>query len=474
MARLLVEPGSPAPWEIHLKPGTNSLGRGPDNDFKLADGSVSGAHCQIIVEDGKATLKDLGSTNGTFVNRAPVKEAVLTHGQKVHLGGLEMLFCSDETASTAPTAQVLPPRVPAVAPPPVPRMASVSAIRITAPLSARPAGAPAAAGPAVLAAESQVVEAAEEDLLEAAAPSPLPASGPCNFHPRVPGRFFCSQCGHFFCELCVTSRVAGGVARKFCRHCGVEVKRTQVQLAQPASPKGFFALLPGTFVYPFRGSGVLVLIVSTLVFAALGFVGGGFMFLAKILALGYLFAYMQNIIHATANEEDALPELPGMDGLFGACFRLLGCVVLAFGAAIALACMALYHGEIGLPGPGMIAAIVFGCLYFPMALLAVAMKDSVLAANPLVVVPAAFKVPLQYLVTTILLTGVFALRWLGSFVAMMLAGNAYSTRSMSVLFIGFGLRMFWSFASVYLLTVTVRILGLLYVTNKHKFGWFNH
>jgi hypothetical protein len=111
MARLIVNPGSPAAWEIQLKPGANSIGRGLANDFKITDGSVSNTHCQVLVSDGSAVIKDLGSSNGTFVNRMPVQEALLQHGQTVHLGGLEMMFC-DETpvaqATVAPAAS-LPP-----------------------------------------------------------------------------------------------------------------------------------------------------------------------------------------------------------------------------------------------------------------------------------------------------------------------------------------------------------------------------
>jgi len=92
MARLVVNPGSPTAWEIQLKPGANTLGRGFANDFKIPDASVSGSHCQITIDDGNAVIKDLGSTNGTFVNRAQVKEARLQPGQTIHLGGVEMLF----------------------------------------------------------------------------------------------------------------------------------------------------------------------------------------------------------------------------------------------------------------------------------------------------------------------------------------------------------------------------------------------
>ena len=89
MARLVVNPGSPVAWEIQLKPGTNLIGRGFANDFKIADPSVSSSHCQIVVTDQGATIKDLGSTNGTFINRAPVIEAALKSGQTLHLGGVE-------------------------------------------------------------------------------------------------------------------------------------------------------------------------------------------------------------------------------------------------------------------------------------------------------------------------------------------------------------------------------------------------
>jgi hypothetical protein len=120
-------------------------------------------------------------------------------------------------------------------------------------------------------------------------------------------------------------------------------------------------------------------------------------------------------------------------------------------------------------------AMVFGCIYFPMALLAVAMKDSVLAANPLVVMPAIFKVPLEYLVAVILLGAVFGVRLLGETVIRAIFGrNAALTSSMSELFALFGARMFWALAGVYLLTINMRILGLLYLTKKQRLGWFSH
>src|SRR5438105_1860258 len=103
MPRLILNPGSPSAREIELRPGANSLGRGFANDFKIEDPSVSASHCQIIVSDNGVLIKDLGSTNGTYVNRTPVSEAALQGGQTIHLGGVEMLYYP-ESPTTPPVA----------------------------------------------------------------------------------------------------------------------------------------------------------------------------------------------------------------------------------------------------------------------------------------------------------------------------------------------------------------------------------
>src|SRR5690242_8739659 len=113
MARLIVNPGSSAAWEIPLKPGLNSLGRGVVNDFKLSDPSISSSHCQIVVDPAGASIKDLGSTNGTFVNRVAIREMMLESGQTIHLGGVEMLFFADDPENAASTTS-------SVSAPPIP------------------------------------------------------------------------------------------------------------------------------------------------------------------------------------------------------------------------------------------------------------------------------------------------------------------------------------------------------------------
>ena len=164
--------------------------------------------------------------------------------------------------------------------------------------------------------------------------------------------------------------------------------------------------------------------------------------------------------------------MPDFDGLFGACFEFAGTVLVSFGIAIGLWAWAVFGDQSGL-GPFILVATVLGCLYFPMAFLAVAMKDSVAAANPLVVIPAILKVPLPYLVTAAMMMGVFGLREVGDLVMRGMQVVGYTTKDMSTLFLTFGVRSAWSFFSVYLLTVNMRVIGNLYVTNKHKLGWFS-
>src|SRR5204862_834006 len=95
--------------------------------------------------------------------------------------------------------------------------------------------------------------------------------------------------------------------------------------------------LPGAIVYPFRGTGILVLIAATLLFAGLQAMSGLWNILLMAAATGYLFAYMQGIIHSTAAEDTKMPELPGMDDLFSSFFTLVGTVLMSFGPAIGLA-----------------------------------------------------------------------------------------------------------------------------------------
>lgn len=93
--RLLINPGTPQAWQIELNPGLNRIGRGESNDFVINHPSISTHHCEITVTDTTVTVRDLGSTNGTFVERVPINVFQLHNGQHVQFGSVDMMFDTD-------------------------------------------------------------------------------------------------------------------------------------------------------------------------------------------------------------------------------------------------------------------------------------------------------------------------------------------------------------------------------------------
>jgi hypothetical protein len=263
-----------------------------------------------------------------------------------------------------------------------------------------------------------------------------------------------------------------------CRKCGTECTPVHVKAASRSDQAGFFSRLPGVFVYPAKGAGIFVLIVCAIVMGALEWLGtvffSIFVIFIWVVFLGYLFSFMQNIIHSTAAGDEEMPGWPSFDDLGGCFLRLLGALALSFGVPIVFTVMALVSEKPAIASTLMLPALAFGCLYFPMALLAVAMKDTPLAANPLVVLPAIAKMPGDYIITVVLMGMVLAIKHLGEPMIGAIFPRGSSTHSMAKMFVYFGAMGLWYFMGVYLLAVNMRILGLLYLTKKHKFGWFSH
>ena len=109
-----------------------------------------------------------------------------------------------------------------------------------------------------------------------------------------------------------------------------------------------------------------------------------------------------------------------------------------------------------------------------MAFLAVAMKDTALAANPLIVVPAIFKVPLGYLVRGLARDGHFHLRQFGRRPWRALpAPRAYHTRDMSVLFKSFALRASGVLVACICSRSACASSGCSTLPISEKFGWFD-
>lgn len=91
MARLLIKTPGLENRLLELKLGPNKVGRGPESDFQIVHPTISTLHCELVLSDTGVILRDLKSTNGTFVNGKPVTEAALLAGYTVQLGDVELL-----------------------------------------------------------------------------------------------------------------------------------------------------------------------------------------------------------------------------------------------------------------------------------------------------------------------------------------------------------------------------------------------
>jgi transcriptional regulator with PAS, ATPase and Fis domain len=82
--------GDPAPFLFAAE--RMVIGADPRADLVIADGAMSKFHCEIRIRDGAAVVKDLGSRNGTLVDRVPVIEAPLRDGAVLALGRTQLRF----------------------------------------------------------------------------------------------------------------------------------------------------------------------------------------------------------------------------------------------------------------------------------------------------------------------------------------------------------------------------------------------
>ncbi|MBE0568009.1 MAG: FHA domain-containing protein [Krumholzibacteria bacterium] len=93
VAWLVVASGPARGRDFRLPGGTARLGHDPACDVCLAgDTYMSGCHAEISFRGGLHELRDLGSTNGTYVNESRVGEAVLRDGDRVRLGTTQLVF----------------------------------------------------------------------------------------------------------------------------------------------------------------------------------------------------------------------------------------------------------------------------------------------------------------------------------------------------------------------------------------------
>jgi pSer/pThr/pTyr-binding forkhead associated (FHA) protein len=90
---LVVTRGSNSGSRFLLADTVIRAGRHPESDIFLDDITVSRRHVEITPgEDGTYTLRDVGSLNGTYVNRERIEEVLLKPGDEVQIGKFKLVY----------------------------------------------------------------------------------------------------------------------------------------------------------------------------------------------------------------------------------------------------------------------------------------------------------------------------------------------------------------------------------------------
>ncbi|MCW5557265.1 MAG: DUF4339 domain-containing protein [Verrucomicrobiae bacterium] len=246
----------------------------------------------------------------------------------------------------------------------------------------------------------------------------------------------------------------------------------------PRLTESFHSLLWDSFAYPFRGNGWVMLLTGTLFFAFLGVLSHYAMLLAWIpalLASGYLLATLQGVVQASGAGDTAPPDWPEVGNwsgdLLAPWFKWMVTLGVAFGPA--LVCFQIASSADG----GMdwfqesatreqwfwlgaaVGLFLLGLAYFPMAILGVALSDSLGALSPVFVARSIAAVPGPYAVAGVVLFGLSFLQG---------AGYALATRVPVPL----AEDLWGAFNSLYFGFVQARILGVLYWSQRERLGWF--
>jgi len=92
---LVVVRGPIAGARLALAKQVTTAGRHPQSDLFLDDITVSRRHAEFVRgDDGRFTVRDVGSLNGTYVNRERVESAPLSNGDEVQIGKYRIAFYS--------------------------------------------------------------------------------------------------------------------------------------------------------------------------------------------------------------------------------------------------------------------------------------------------------------------------------------------------------------------------------------------
>src|SRR4051812_32040569 len=115
--QLTITSGANAGKTVEVQGNEFTIGREAGVDLVLADGKASRRHAALrVLPDGRATLYDLGSSNGTYVNGQRVQSTLLQGGEQIQIG--DTVIAAEGVRSPAPTAPQAAPAAAAFQPTP--------------------------------------------------------------------------------------------------------------------------------------------------------------------------------------------------------------------------------------------------------------------------------------------------------------------------------------------------------------------
>lgn len=98
--------------EVPLKKSRIVIGRQADATMRLPDPNISRQHCELQLDSGRPVLKDLGSSNGTYVNRRRISQTELSAGDTISIGPFLFVVKIDGEPGAIDSEEVLEDAVP--------------------------------------------------------------------------------------------------------------------------------------------------------------------------------------------------------------------------------------------------------------------------------------------------------------------------------------------------------------------------
>lgn len=116
MAKLVILNQGMTGRSIELTVERTTVGRVEENTFQIADASVSSRHAEILLRGSDIVVRDLNSTNGTFLNNEKISEVVLKPGQTLRFGQVELKLDDGKPVGGPSAPNYAPSAAPAPAP----------------------------------------------------------------------------------------------------------------------------------------------------------------------------------------------------------------------------------------------------------------------------------------------------------------------------------------------------------------------